>query len=212
MTAFEAPPYRAHRPFFSDLPAYVLTTEDESGRPSVSTDTTSDGCAILCYLSPVDALIDTLRFKQIGQMCDVTPAYLVPPAAFRDIDGQGLIAHVHLGWPVAYGKLLLRPSGTLARYAKTMHHSVREPLRFEFDETVLAEMTRLHELAGLFAWRDTLDQMRRDWQPTQLIRAAARALSSIELEENEASRAGQIALFDPETQQWHFVPLFDLAE
>ncbi|RDK03185.1 hypothetical protein [Paraburkholderia lacunae] len=193
-------------PFFAELPAYVMTFHDEEGDLRVVTEKVELGRAMTCYLSPVDALIEVLQLNQmLGTQYGVMPAQLVPAERWRDADGRGLIANVHLGWPVQNGRLLLRPAGALGGYGRMMHHWAREPLRFEFDETVLAEVTRLHEWAGLFAWRETLEEVRA-WKPERVARVVARALASIGVARGDVTQCRQVALFDPESGQWHFVP------
>lgn len=192
-------------PFFAELPAYVLTFYDKEGDMRIVTEKVGLGRAITCYLSPVDALIEVLQLSQIGKQYKVMPAQLVPADLWRDADGKGFIANVHLGWPVLDGRLLLRPGGALAGYGRMMHHWAREPLRFEFDEVVLADVTRLHEWAGLFAWRETLDHVCA-WKPGTVGRVVARALTSISMAGDDATKCGHVALFDPESGQWHFVP------
>jgi hypothetical protein len=208
MTLRETHQNRESRPFFSELPAFVLTFQDKDGGTRIATEKAVCGPAILCYLSLVDALIEVLQFSRIGQHFKVMPAQLVPSEAFRDSDGRGLIADVHLGWPVVDGQILLRPGGALGGCTRMMHHWAREPLSFEFDEIVLAEVTRLHEWAGLFAWRETLDHV-RGWEPDRLGRVVAHALTSIELTRGDVTQCRQVALFDPEIEQWHFVPCPD---
>lgn len=198
-------PYSEQRRFFSELPAYVLTFRDNAVDKRIATERTAGGRAILCYLSPVDALIEVLRFSQIGQWFEVMHSEQVRHDAFLNADGHGLIADVHLGWPVIDGRLLTRPGGVLGGYTRLMHHWVHEPLRFEFDERVLAEVARLHEWAGLYAWRETLDCVRA-WHPGRLARVVARALNSIGTEKRDAAQCQQLALFDPEVERWHFVP------
>lgn len=193
-------------PFFAELPAYVLTFQDEEGDTRAVTEKVELGRAITCYLSAVDALIEVAQLNQVGgRQYAVMPAQVVSADAWRDADGQGLIANVHLGWPVMNGQLLLRPAGALGGYGRMMHHLVREPLRFEFDEMVLAEVTRLHEWAGLFAWRETLEVVRA-WKPARVGRVVAHALASIGTARGNVTQCAQVALFDPESGQWHFVP------
>ncbi|KWW33344.1 hypothetical protein ACUXAV_006558 [Cupriavidus metallidurans] len=196
------------RPFFSELPAYVLTYLDEAGDRCIASESATDGRAVLCFLSPVDALIEVVQLGRIGRQFQVLPAPLVPPDAFLDRDGRGLMIDLHLGWPVANGKLLLRPGGAMARYSREMHHWSRAPLRVEFDETVLAEVARLHERAGPFAWREALDHV-RNWKPDRLCRAATRALASIEMARADLFACRNVAMSDPEMEQWHVVSCAD---
>lgn len=204
MTTTPTHPSDAAQPFFAEMPAYVLMGVDRAGQRRVARERTASGLAVACFLSPVDALIEAERFRQMGLCYRVTTAVSLPQDTFKDADGRGLIADVHLGWPVLNRCLLTRPSGALGGYARVMHHWAREPLSFEFDEQVLAEVGRPHEWAGLFAWRETLDDMRA-WSALRLMRVAQRALASIELTQIDAT-CYQVALFDPEAERWHFVP------
>jgi len=199
-------PYSLNRPFFSDLPAFVLTYQDKNGAACVATEKSKSGRTIVCFASLVDALIEVARFSQLGQQFHIHPAQLVQPSAFEDADGLGLIANVHLGWPVLDNKLMLRPRGALARCSREMHHHLQNPSTFEFDPIVLGEIARLHEQAGLFAWRETLDCV-RDWEIDDLARVVVQALTSIEFIHGDPSQCHQVALFDPEAGQWHFVPI-----
>jgi hypothetical protein len=52
----EAQPHRKDGRFFSELPAYALTFQDEHGTARIATETTGATSAIVCYLSPVDAV------------------------------------------------------------------------------------------------------------------------------------------------------------
>jgi hypothetical protein len=80
-----------------------------------------------------------------------------------------------------------------------------EPLRFEFDEVVLAEVSHLHEWAGLFAWRETLVGV-RTWKSDRLACVVAHALATIEMARGGVAQCAQVALFDAESGQWHFEP------
>ncbi|WEY41015.1 hypothetical protein [Paraburkholderia sp. SUR17] len=198
-------PYSEQRRFFSELLAYVPTFQDNAGDKRIATERTAGGRAILCYRSPVDALTEVLRFIQMGQRFEIMPAEQVRQDAFLDADGHGLITDVHLAWLVIDGRLQTRPGGALGGYTRLMHHRVHVPPSFEFDERVLTEVARLHEWAGLYAWRETLDYV-HTWHPARLVRVAARALKSIRTEKRDAPQCRQVALFDPEAEQWHFVP------
>ena len=53
-------------PFFVSPPAWVLVHEPASCSLHVATESEDDGRAILCFLSPLDALIEVARFAQLG--------------------------------------------------------------------------------------------------------------------------------------------------
>jgi transposase len=52
----EAQPHRKDGRLFSELPAYALTFQDEHGTARIATETTGATSAIVCCLSPVDAV------------------------------------------------------------------------------------------------------------------------------------------------------------
>lgn len=169
--------------------------------------------AVRCHLSPVDALIEVVQMMQIGMECQVVPAAVLDHSHFKDAHGSGYRADMHLGWPACNGKLMLRFTGRLATYSRALtSHQAAEPSppRLQADEDSLAEFSRLRELAGLFAWPETISQVMQ-WDPERLTGVVRRALDTIDIGHGDASQVNQIAMFDPEFEQWHFVAL-NLAE
>jgi hypothetical protein len=86
-----------------------------------------------------------------------------------------------------------------------MHHWAVDPAEFEVDGIVLAEYSRIRELAGLYAWQETAADF-LGWSDACRWAIAQRAIESIELMHGEPKDCKQLALFDPEFEQWHFVP------
>ncbi|QIN63451.1 hypothetical protein SBC1_34900 [Caballeronia sp. SBC1] len=86
-----------------------------------------------------------------------------------------------------------------------MHHWAAYPPRFEVDAVMLAEYSQYRELAGLYAWQETAANI-LSWSERRIDLLAERALGSIELTRGEPKDYKQIALYDPEFEQWHFVP------
>jgi hypothetical protein len=86
-------------PFFVSPPAWVLVNEAATGELRVATESDDEGRAILCFLSPLDALIEAARFAQLGQAYHVMLAACLDGSLFRDADGRGLVACIHAGWP-----------------------------------------------------------------------------------------------------------------
>ncbi|QYD68268.1 hypothetical protein KZJ38_18710 [Paraburkholderia edwinii] len=188
------------------LPAYVIAFNDDDGGVCIWTDATEFGRAIVCHLSPVDAVIDAKQSYRAKHKCWAVPASQLPPETFRDPDGRGMLAKVHLAWPAIGGKLLQHPRGTFATYRRAMYHVMEPPLILAFDDIVLGELDRLYQAAGLFAWRETYALL-HDWQPERIHRAADIALKSIKTTGGKLDQCMQVALFDPEAERWHFVPL-----
>ncbi|MGF6606391.1 hypothetical protein OKW45_001291 [Paraburkholderia sp. WSM4175] len=192
-------------PFFVSPPAWVLVHEDAGGELRVATESAGEGRAILCFLSPLDALIETARFAQLGETYHVAPAAHFDGGLFRDADGRGLVACIHAGWPTQGGRILLRPGGALGRYARTIRIWANDPPWFEVDPATIEMIDRLHEQAGLFAWRETLSAI-HEWDAARLREAAGLALRTAAGAVVAApSTCDGIGLFDPEFGQWHCV-------
>ncbi len=117
--------------FFSVIPAHVLIFRSEDGDWRLGSEWTKLGSAIICFLSPFDAMIEAAHFTRLGTPHHVMPVSQVDPSLFRDSDGLGLIADIHLAWPVKTGRILLRPRGGFGRYGRPMHHWAQEPPMFE---------------------------------------------------------------------------------
>ena len=94
--------------------------------------------------------------------------------------------------PAACGKLTKRwPRGRL--------------IRFELDSDTLETLDRVHEQAGLFAWRETVRDVAR-WDADKLRDTARFALKTMPTGVRTEAGPEQYALFDPEFRQCHFVP------
>jgi hypothetical protein len=192
-------------PFFVSPPAWVLVHEPALGELRVATESADEGRAILCFLSPLDALIEAARFAQLGLAYHVMPAAQLDSRCFRDADGRGLVTSIHAGWPTQGGRILLRPGGALGRYAQTIHIWADDPPWFEVDPATLEMIDGLHERAGLFAWRET-HQAIHEWDGARLYETVRRALHAAPVTTiADTSTYDGVGLFDPEFGQWHFV-------
>ena len=135
-------------PFFVSPPAWVLVNEVATGEPRVATESDDEGRAVLCFLSPLDALIEAARFSQLGEVYHVMPAAQLGGGLFQDADGRGLVACVHLGGPTRGGRILTRPGGAFGRYARTVHIWADDPPWFEVDPATLAAARRAARARG----------------------------------------------------------------
>lgn len=76
------------------------------------------------------------------------------------------------------------------------------------DET-LEQVERLHERAGRFAWRETYAHM-LEWEQGRMQQALTRSVNTMEPSVADKKDCSNVALFDPEFGQWHFVSFTDL--
>jgi hypothetical protein len=200
----QAEGHRHQRPPFSNFETFVVVRHHEDGRQTISADKTDFGLAAACYLSPMHAAIDGLVGSR-SEM-EVRSATSIKHQMFRNAEGKALVADIRLGWPVVDGKIALRPDDSLGTYSRALYVESPGLSMLEVNESVLAEADWLHEQAGLFAWRDTCKGL-RNWDRTRFARVAFDAVRSMRTgKSSDCSRVRQIALFDPEFEQWHFVP------
>ncbi|CAD6526951.1 hypothetical protein LMG27952_01976 [Paraburkholderia hiiakae] len=197
------------RPYFSDFPLQVLARPRDGGGFDVSGDMNGDDETVGCYANSVTALVDAIQMERAGR-----PGFGCGDAGtfdrhlFHSRDGKSLIANVRIGWPVHRRKIILRPGLGFATITKRLRQRVPDdgaPLSFEVDEDAFAWLDAIHERAGLYAWRETA-RAALSWNADRMTKAALRALESIEVTVCDASRCDEVALFDPESEQWHFVP------
>jgi hypothetical protein len=182
-----------------DSPAYA----------KVLCENTDPGKAIAAYLSPFDAMLDAAYFSEPGKLYHVIPAYLFDPTEFIEEHGGRLIIDLHVGWAAHDGQLLLRRRGQLARYSAVQEQSIpaesMHNIEFAVERKTLDALDRFHEHAGLFAYRETYGHV-LTWDEQRRQRAVAKAIQMIPGTVRDLDECKQRALYDPESEQWHFVP------
>jgi hypothetical protein len=171
--------------------------------------TEDGGKAINAYLSAFDAMLDAAYASTPGTPYHVVPAYKFDPAAFIAAHDDRLVVNVHLAWAAHGQRLILRRKGQLAACstlqvlaapAKKMHR-----IEFAIEKDILDVVDRLHEHAGLFAYREAHEQV-WGWGEERRHRAVAKAIQTIPGTVDSEAQCDQLALYDAEFEQWHFLP------
>ncbi|QIN61600.1 hypothetical protein SBC1_15940 [Caballeronia sp. SBC1] len=189
-------------------PVYILATVDGPGRLTMVSSPGRLGVMPHCFLSPFDTLIESAYLSN-GRSLHTLPSSQVNWPLFEDDTRRAFIGDVHLGWPARDGRILLRDGGGLAGFRQGAYKVVadgQEPGAFDVDARALAKVDHIYEQAGLFAWRETaLDVI--FWDDNKVHRALECALRTMNVKPAEGDPSwDQLALFDPEFEQWHFVP------
>lgn len=199
------------------LPVYILVgLRDETGRVAVAADLSSYGLAIQCFLSPIDALLEMAfaeRNERYGVL-DVWPAGRAPKhTLFADGEYQKPLS-IHVAWFADRERLLVSSDGYPCRLVRDQ--GVRQRAQ-ELDRALMvvdcstvALINHVYEKAGLYAWRETQESVRKQFAAPFILQAELRraiaSFDDIETVTMEIDHATQLALYDPEAAQWHFIP------
>ena len=158
-----------------------------------------------CYLRGFDALIDTLALLgQTGVTHQATPVSSLEREFLVDGVTQKPIV-VHLGWRAKDNRVLQRPNGRLAGIGH-LQPPRPEASDIAIEAQALATMQRLFESAGMYAWHDEYAVL----ASRSKMRMLGHALKAL-CDANPDIRADvddydQIAMFDSEACEWHFIP------
>ncbi|RDK03187.1 hypothetical protein [Paraburkholderia lacunae] len=160
-----------------------------------------------CYLSPLDAAIEAACLTKAGRPHRSMAASALDLGAFLGERDSELVAAMHVGWPAHNGVLLRHSDGRPGRCCRLMRQPLGIPTTFEVDARTLAAYSASRERAGLFAWAETVREV-RTWPATRIRHVATKAVAAItsRCEADHWKTATQLAAFDPEFGQWHFVP------
>lgn len=197
--------------FFSEVAAFVLAEPGKNSGLQVAGSKTKAGPAVSCFLSPLHAMIEVMYWACRGIRYDLHHAGLISPDLFVNADGTALVAGLRLGWPALDGKIVMESDGNSASCAQLMIHSTLNgpPPFFELDPETLGQVERMHEHAGMYAWREVYEDM-LEWDKGRLEWAVKRAVETMKISTADKSACTKAALFDPEFGQWHFVPFANL--
>jgi len=209
------PPARRHM-VQAALPLYVLvrygagsaSPQQVMCEPVASGE--AAGCeAMVLYFSPLEASIDAL-------WQDLPPGRyaVLPVSAFSPDDllkrHQGrLPVCLHLAWGAQDGHLAVRAQGGPVRIssASVAHVSaMTDTIPLAIGHADLAGYARLWECAGLFAHAETHARLLA-LPPQERHRHAERALLRLPGKALPGQPINQLALYDAESAQWHFIAL-----
>jgi len=175
---------------------------------------TPEGDAMLTYLSPFDAWIEVAYSSKPGKVYRVIDASTFDPREMIGDFGGKLHVGLHLGWAACNGALLAKPSGELVGYMtmQTLAVAEKDMADIEFDLNVenRQKIDRFHEKAGLFAYAESLAACMK-WDPRRFDQEVALAIQNAPATcEASSAEVNQIAVYDLEGKQWHFVAVTDV--
>jgi len=216
----EAPRRSCSRVFHTIPTMFALVTfAPKPGAPDharVMCYPTPEGDAMLTYLSPFDAWIEATYSSKPGTPYRVIDASTFDPREMvSDLRGK-LNVGLHIGWTASDGKLLAKPSGELVGYMALQTLAVApadmEDIEFTLNAENRKSVDRFHEKAGLFAYSESLEASMK-WGDHRLDREVALAMQKVPATcEASSADINQIAVYDLEGKQWHFVALANLVD
>ena len=160
---------------------------------------------IQLFISPVDAILDgRIRAPEGG--IDIIGIH-------NDMRVQkNTTPTLHLAWRAHSGKLTLDAAGNLLPVTYGFSRGHGKSMNVVPDGTVLQTFSLIREMCGLYAWKETAREF-LFWHVDQQTRAINRGLEVVQAGvRNSAETFNQLAVFDPEFMQWHFVSVSDLSE
>jgi len=198
----------------------VVRAREEDGPPGPAGD-----CQVLCeqradrwghpqlsmvvYLSPFDACLDAAWCGMTVGQYQVVPARGFEPQALVGKGAGPLHYCLHLAWGARDGALAVRPQGSLVRLSLAREAVIWpgiEAVQLVLGPAELTSYQRLRESAGLFAHAEShaailaCSDRQRDAH-------ASRAIARIPATLAAGEGINQLALYDVEAAQWHFVAL-----
>ncbi|MRT32148.1 MULTISPECIES: hypothetical protein [Herbaspirillum] len=169
--------------------------------------------AMVLYFSPLEASIDALWQDLPPERYQVLPvSAFTPDDLLRRHHGR-LPVCLHLAWGAQDGCLAVRAQGGPVRISSASVAQVSamtDTIPLAISHAELAGYARLWEDAGLFAHSETHARLLA-LSPQERHRHAERALMRIPGKALPGQQINQLALYDAESAQWHFIALDLLA-
>jgi hypothetical protein len=168
------------------------------------------GSGMSVYLSPFDACIDAVFRSSPGEQYHTIPAYEFDPREMVADNNGNLNFFLHCGWGASDERLVTRKKGSLVSlYAidtVKVPSAGRNAIDLNIDKKDLGRYDRMRQSAGLFAHADShgrvlaLDERQR-------MQHVARAIDAIPGKVAVGCEINQMAMYDFDAAQWHFISL-----
>jgi hypothetical protein len=165
---------------------------------------------IQVFISPVDAVMESLWLPLKPGTVEVVSSCFPFVQSFIKAH-KSLSPTLHLAWQARARKLLRSSDG---RLLPVTHGIILEPGESNItpSKASLIAFDLIREMAGLYAWRESAREFFR-WEPQRQAQAMQRGRETVKAGiMGGSTEFDQLAVFDPEFMQWHFVPVADIAQ
>lgn len=176
----------------------------EGGILAPVSDATPYGAAVRCYLGVFDALIDAMAlFLQTDTIYEALRVSDAGWEAVVDGDKQKPVV-IHIGWRAKDYRLLQQPDGRFAEVGYFQHARPAGP-KLGVEIWAFARRQQMFEAAGLYAWREFNKAVAARSDRS----VATHALDAVRCADRDictdVTEYNQVAMFDVEACEWHFV-------
>ncbi|WP_299540327.1 hypothetical protein [uncultured Herbaspirillum sp.] len=204
----------------SALPLYVLVRQPSAGsgpgqvlcEPVIAGEAAGSQ-AMVVYLSPFEASLDALWRGMPPTAYQVLPASSFSPDELVARHHGYLPYCLHVAWGARDGRLAVRAQGEPIRLSSASLAKASPLIDSITLDIALPDLecyARLWECAGLFARSETQASLLA-MSPLERHRHAARAIDRLPGTAPPGRQINQVAVYDAESAQWHFISLDLLA-
>lgn len=165
--------------------------------------------AMVVYLSPFEACIDAAWHALAPDRYEVMAASAFSPDELLIYQPERLPYCLHVAWGAHDGQLVVRRDGGLLRLSSAHSAAISQlidAIHLRIELPVLECHERLWEQAGLFAHAESHARMLAA-SHVERHRQALQAIRRIPGTARPGAPINQVALYDVESAQWHFVAL-----
>lgn len=169
------------------------------------------GSGLSVYLSPFDAHIDAAMLSTTsGRQYHTIHAAEFDPRELIQDNGGKFHYFMHCGWGASDGKLVTRRKGCFVTLCgiETIdvppEHS--DAIDIKIDRKDLERYSRMRESAGLFAHAECHSRV-RSLSERERMQHVACAIDSVPGTVPVTAEINQMAMYDFDASQWHFVPI-----
>nr|WP_219341861.1 hypothetical protein [Herbaspirillum sp. AP02] len=165
--------------------------------------------AMVVYLSPFEACLDAAWHALAPERYDVLAASAFTPDELLIYQPERLPYCLHVAWGAHDGQLVVRRDGGLLRLSSAHSAPISrliDAIHLRIELPVLESHERLWEQAGLYAHAESHARMLAA-SDAERHRQALQAIQRIPGTARPGLPVNQVALYDVESAQWHFVAL-----
>jgi len=165
---------------------------------------------VLLCLSPIDAMIQRLKYSADGQKYEVCPYEVADPRIFIRHHDNWLSLHIVYGYGAHNNKVLLDTGGYPCGQIFALHYqfspeNIDSHFCLNIQEEITSKLNKLHRLAGLPDYWSLVHEQAQSSMPELDVLASTALRVADYIEIDKVQESTQCALYDPVEAKWRFV-------